>query len=90
MPHFVSIGFEFAIAYVLLLRAERTHASIRTLARLRFGDDAFALVRVMVEKTINAEYILLKGTDVALDYNPVPCFQRGGDSLRRCKRRVQS
>lgn len=68
MPHFESNGFEFAIAYVLLLRAERTHASIRTLARLRFVDDAFALVRVMVEKTINAEYILLKGADVALDY----------------------
>jgi hypothetical protein len=31
-------------------------------------DDAMALVRVMVEKVINAQYIFLAGTDTALDY----------------------
>lgn len=57
MPKFEATGFEFVIAYLLFLRAERTFLSLRTLARLRMVDDAFALVRVMVEKVINAEYI---------------------------------
>jgi hypothetical protein len=68
MKHFESTGFEFLIAYVLFLRAERTFSSIRTLARLGMVDDAFALVRVMIDKVINAEYILVAGTDTALDY----------------------
>lgn len=57
MKHMESTGLEFLIAYVLFLRAERTFASIRTLARLGMVDDAFALVRVMIDKIINAEYI---------------------------------
>jgi Family of unknown function (DUF5677) len=79
MVHFEGAGFEFAIAYVLFLRAERTFSSIRTLARLRFVDDAFALVRVMVEKVINAEYILLSGTDTALDYIQYHAFREWRD-----------
>src|SRR2546421_453882 len=68
MPHFESDGFEFAIAFALVLRAERTFLSVRTLARMRMVDDAFALVRAMVEKIINAEYIFLAGMDAAEDY----------------------
>src|SRR5579863_1149031 len=79
MAHFEADGFEFAISFVLFLRAERTFSSIRTLARLRNVDDAFALVRVMVEKIINAEYILLKGTDTALDYIQYHAFREWRD-----------
>lgn len=79
MPHFEHSGFEFAIAYVLFLRAERTFSSIRTLARLRMVDDALALVRVMAEKVINAEYILLQGTDTALDYIQYHAFRQWRD-----------
>jgi hypothetical protein len=61
-------GFEFAVFYVLFLRAERSLASIRALVRLGLVDDAMALVRVMVEKVITAEYILLMGTEPALDF----------------------
>ncbi len=61
-----SLGF--SLAYALFLRAERTFASIQTLARLRLVDDAYALVRTMAEKIINAKFILLKGDDAALDY----------------------
>jgi hypothetical protein len=68
MPNLTYGGFEFALAYVLFLRAERTFASIRTLAQARNVDDAMALVRVMVEKVINAEYILLAGSETAIDY----------------------
>ncbi|WP_254063762.1 DUF5677 domain-containing protein [Granulicella sp. S190] len=63
-----SFGFEFAVSYVLFLRAERSLASIRTLVRSGLGDDAMALVRVMVEKIITAEYILLVGWEAASDY----------------------
>lgn len=35
MTKFESTGFEFVIAYLLFLRAERTFSSLRTLARLR-------------------------------------------------------
>jgi hypothetical protein len=31
-------------------------------------DDAFALVRVLVEKIINGEYLLLTGSEAALDF----------------------
>lgn len=60
--------FEFAVAYVLFLRAERSLASIRSLVRLGLPDDAMALVRVMVERIINAEYILVMGMEAAADY----------------------
>jgi len=63
-----SFGFEFAVSYVLFLRAERSLASVRTLVRSGLTDDAMALVRVMVEKIITAEYILLVGMEAALDY----------------------
>jgi hypothetical protein len=79
MAHFEADWFEFAIAYVLLLRAERTYSSIRTLARTRMVDDAFALVRVMVEKVINAKYILLTGTEAALDYMQYHAFREWRD-----------
>jgi hypothetical protein len=79
MAHFEPPGLEFVIAYVLFLRAERTFSSIRTLARLRMVDDALALVRVMVEKVINAEYILLTGTDTALDYMQYQAFREWRD-----------
>lgn len=72
-------GFEFAVAYLLFLRAERTFSSIRTLARLRMVDDAFALVRTMVEKIINAEYILLSDTETALDYVQYGAFRAWRD-----------
>ena len=51
-----TFGFEFAVSYVLFLRAERSLASIRVLVRHGLNDDAMALVRVMVEKIITAEY----------------------------------
>ena len=63
-----SFGFEFAVFYILFLRAERSLASIRVLVRLGLVDDAMALVRVMVEKVITAEYILLMGMEPALDF----------------------
>jgi len=74
-----SFGIEFPISYLLFLRAERTYASIRFLSRQLMVDDAFALVRVMVEKIINAEYILLSGTDTALDYMQYHAFRRWRD-----------
>lgn len=77
--HFGEGGFESAIAYVLFLRAERTFSSVRMLARVRHVDDAFALVRAMVEKVINAEYILLSGTDAALDYIQYSAFREWRD-----------
>jgi len=61
-------GFEFAVSYVLFLRAERSLAAIRLLVREGLTDDAMALVRVMVEKVINAEYILLGGAEPAMDF----------------------
>ena len=79
MPKFESDGFEFAIGFALLLRAERTFLSIRTLARMRMVDDAFALVRVMVEKVINAEYILLVGMSAAEDYIQFAAFREWRD-----------
>jgi hypothetical protein len=79
MARFEATGFEFLIAYMLLLRAERTFASIRILSRQRMVDDAFAPVRVMVEKVINAEYILLAGTDTALDYIQYHSFREWRD-----------
>jgi hypothetical protein len=79
MARFDATGFEFVIAYLLFLRAERTFASIRILSRKRVVDDAFALVRVMVEKVINAEYILLAGTDTALDYIQYYAFREWRD-----------
>ena len=54
---------------------ERTFAAARSLARNLMADDAFALVRVMVEKIINAEFILLSGTDMALDYIQYNAFR---------------
>ncbi len=63
-----SFGFEFAVSYVLFLRAERSLASIRSLVSLDLSDDAMALIRVMVEKIITAEYILLVGMEPALDF----------------------
>jgi hypothetical protein len=72
-------GLEFVICQLLFLRAERTFAAIRTLARQRMVDDAFALVRVLVEKVINAEYILLTGTDAALDYMRYYAFRGWND-----------
>ena len=69
-----SFGFEFAVSYVLFLRAERTLASIRTLVRLGLVDDVMALVRVMVEKIITAEYILLVGMEPALDFMQFQAF----------------
>jgi hypothetical protein len=72
-------GFEFVIALLLFLRAERTFSSIRTLARMHRVDDAMSLVRVMVEKVINAEYIFLTGTDTALDYIQYLSFRRWRD-----------
>jgi hypothetical protein len=72
-------GFEYVIAYVLFLRAERTFSSVRTLARLRMVDDAFSLVRTLVEKVINAEYILLSGTETALDYIQYHSFREWRD-----------
>jgi hypothetical protein len=63
-----SFGFEFAISYVLFLRAERSLAAIRALVRHGLTDDAMALVRVMVEKIITAEYILLVGMEPAMDF----------------------
>src|ERR1035441_4757826 len=68
MPMVKHTGVEFAISYLLFLRAERTFSSIRTLSRLQLVDDAFALVRVLVEKVINGEYLLLAGTEPALDF----------------------
>ena len=79
MASFEASGFEFVVSYMLFLRAERTFAAIRTLARQRMVDDAFALVRVMVEKVINAEYILLSGTDTALDYMRYQAFREWRD-----------
>jgi hypothetical protein len=79
MRHFQLSGFEFSVAYVLFLRAERTFSSIRTLARLRMVDDAYALVRTMVEKIINAEYIIMSGTDTALDYVQYGSFRAWRD-----------
>jgi hypothetical protein len=79
MKHLELTGFEFLIAYVLFLRAERTFSSIRTLARLGMVDDSFALVRVMIEKIINAEYILVAGADVALDYTQYHAFREWRD-----------
>jgi len=79
MTHFEADGFEFAIAYALFVRAERTFSSIRTLARLSNVDDSFALVRVMVEKIVNAEYILLTGTETALDYVQFLAFREWRD-----------
>jgi len=79
MVGFEATNFESLIAYMLLLRAERTFASIRILSRLRLVDDAFALVRVMVEKVINAEYILLAGTDAAMDYMQYHAFREWRD-----------
>lgn len=72
-------GFAAAIAYVLFLRAERSYSSIRILARTRMADDAFALVRVMVEKIINGQYILLLGTETALDYIQYQAFREWRD-----------
>src|SRR5450631_4284986 len=79
MPTFGTDGFEFIIAFVLFLRAERTFASIRTLTRISRVDDAMALVRVMVEKVINAEFIYLSGTDTALDYIQYLAFRSWRD-----------
>ena len=67
-------GFEFALFYVLFLKAERSLASIRALVRLGLVDDAMALVRVMVEKVITAEYILLMGMEPALDFIKFQAF----------------
>ena len=61
-------GFEFVAFYILFLRAERSLASIRVLVRNRLVDDAMALVRVMVDKAITAEYILLTGAESASDF----------------------
>lgn len=85
-------GVEFPISYVLFLRAERTFASIRLLSRQRMVDDAFALVRVMVEKIINAEYILLTGTDTALDYMQYHAFRewRDFEELRTVNPKIAS
>jgi hypothetical protein len=79
MGRFEAAGFEFVVCQLLFLRAERTFAAIRTLARRRMVDDAFALVRVLVEKVINAEYILLTGTDAALDYVQYYAFRGWND-----------
>jgi hypothetical protein len=74
-----SFGFEFTVSYVLFLRAERTLASIRTLVRSGLMDDAMALVRVMVEKAITAEYILLVGMEPALDFIQFLAFSEWRD-----------
>lgn len=79
MPKFQPNGIEFAISYILLLRAERSLASIRALVRAHMVDDAMALVRVMVEKTINAQSIFLAGTGTALDYIQYDAFRRWRD-----------
>jgi hypothetical protein len=72
-------SFELSITYLLFLRAERTFASIRLLAKLGHVDDAFALVRVFVEKVINAEYIFFAGTEAALDYLQFGSFKQWKD-----------
>jgi len=72
-------GIEFAISYVLFLRAERTFSSIRTLARMQLVDDAFALVRVLVERVINGEFLILAGTEPALDFMQYHAFREWRD-----------
>jgi hypothetical protein len=62
------VGVEFLVFYVLFLKGERSLASIRTLVNHGLFDDAMALVRVMVEKVITAEYILLMGSEPAMDF----------------------
>jgi hypothetical protein len=79
VPTFDSPSFEFTIALILFLRAERTFASIRSLARTNMVDDAMALVRVMVEKVINAKFIYFSGTDTALDYVQYLAFRSWRD-----------
>jgi hypothetical protein len=79
VPTFGADSLEFIIAFVLFLRAERTFASIRALARTNMVDDAMALVRVMVEKVINAEFIYLSGTGTALDYIQYLAFRSWRD-----------
>jgi hypothetical protein len=69
-----TFGFEFAVSYVLFLRAERSLASIRVLVRHGLNDDAMALVRVMVEKIITAEYILLVGMEPTMDFIQFQAF----------------
>ena len=83
---------EFAIAYLLFLRTEQTCASVRTLARLGFVDDAFALVRVMVERVVNAEFIYFSGTATALDYLQFGAFREWRDleELRQFEPTIQS
>jgi hypothetical protein len=72
-------GVEFLVSYLLFLSAERTLSSIRTLARARMVDDAFALVRVLVEKVINGEYIFLIGAEPALDFIRFHAFREWRD-----------
>jgi Family of unknown function (DUF5677) len=61
-------GFELALALGLFFRAEATLVSIRTLVRQNQVDDAFSLVRGLVEKIINGAYILMVGWDAAADF----------------------
>ena len=61
-------SIEYLVALMLFVSASRTLTSILALARLQKADDAFALARVMTEKVINAEYILLLGVEAANDY----------------------
>ena len=75
--------FEGVVMYALFLHAERTFLSIRTLARKGTVNDAMALVRVMVEKVINAEYIYLAGTDTAIDYVEFDAFREWRDHEER-------
>jgi len=79
MANITPTGIEFAVSYVLFLRAERTFSSIRTLARMRMVDDAFALVRVLVEKIINGEFLLFADSDLTLDFMQYHAFQEWRD-----------
>lgn len=56
------------VAFGLILKAEETSKAIRTLVARKFAEDGLALIRVLVEKILNAAYILLHGPQAATDY----------------------
>ena len=78
-------GFEFVLALGLFFRALRTLGSVRTLVRRNQPDDAFALVRGLLEKIINGAYILMIGWDAAADFMHYNAFRawRDFEDLRK-------
>jgi hypothetical protein len=57
----------------------KTSASIRMLAAVVRVGDAFARVRVLVEKSITAEHVYLSGTDTALAFLQFGAFEEWRD-----------